>query len=275
MSKYTQKKLAIINDLSGYGRCSLTVALPIISALKVQCCPVPTSILSNHTGFATYSFFDFTKEMPSYIDNWKKLNLTFDGIATGFLGSKEQIEFVIDFFKYFKQKNTMIIVDPVMGDHGKSYTTYTPQMCEAMKELVKYADILTPNVTEACILTDTPYKDKWTTKELIQLASELSKQGPKKVVITGIPQKTLLANLCFEVDCDPSFIKTYKVGSQRPGTGDIFSSIIAADALHNISFKNSVKKASLFIKKCIQKSIELETPLSEGVCFEELLHTLK
>ncbi len=270
-----QKKIAVINDFSGFGRCSIAVALPIISAMKIQCCPVPTSIFSNHTGFDSFFFEDYTDRMQAYIDEWKKLGLEFKGISSGFLGSKEQIRIVIRFFREFRKEDTIIVVDPVMGDYGKPYPTYTPQMCEEMKKLVAYADILTPNLTEACILTDTPYHaDHWRMKEIVGLAEKLGALGPSKVVITGIPQGEFIANYCHEQGQPGKIRRTHKVGTQRSGTGDIFAAIIAADAVNGVPFQDSVRKASLFVKRCIERSIELDLPLTDGVCFEEVLHRL-
>ncbi len=267
-----QKKIAAISDFTGFGRCSLAVTLPIVSVMKVQCCPLPTSILSNHTGFSSFFFDDYTEKMSSYIDEWKKLDLQFAGIYTGFLGSIEQIKIVDNFFNEFKGKSTKVIIDPVMGDYGKPYATYTIEMCKSMKNLVHHADILTPNLTEACILTDTEYKEKWKKTELIEMAEKLSQMGPDKIVITGIAQGSFIANFCFEKGKEPTFIKTHKVGNSRSGTGDIFASILAADAVNDVEFSQSVKKASRFVKKCIEKSIEMDLPLTDGVCFEELLY---
>ena len=270
-----QKKIALINDFSGFGRCSIAVELPIISKLKVQCCPLPTSIFSNHTGFPSHFMEDFTPNMEDFIAEWKKLNLTFSGISTGFLGSADQIRIVSNFISDFRTKDTVVVVDPVMGDYGKPYPTYTEDMCRRMKDLVKYADIITPNLTEASILTDTPYKEQLTTSEILELAKKLSDLGPSKVVITGIPQKSYLCNFCYEEGKDPAFVKTHKVGQSRSGTGDIFAAIISADAVNGIPFYDSVKKASLFIKKCILRSLELDIPLTDGVCFEEVLDQLR
>ena len=270
-----QKKIAVINDFSGFGRCSIAVALPIISAMRIQCCPLPTSIFSNHTGFESFFFEDYTSRMQPYIEEWKKLGLQFSGISTGFLGSKEQIQIVLQFFKDFGTEDNVIVVDPVMGDYGKTYSTYTPEMCEEMKKLVSYADILTPNLTEACILTDTPYHEKWSMKEVGALAEKLSGMGPEKVVITGIIQGEFIANYCYEKGQAGKIRRTHKVGTQRSGTGDIFAAIIAADAVNGVPFQDSVRKASLFIKKCIEKSIEMDLPLTDGVCFEEVLHKLQ
>ena len=275
MSHNNQKKIAVINDFSGFGRCSIAVALPIISTLKIQCCPLPTSIFSNHTGFDSFFFDDYTDKMPLYINEWKKLGLQLDGITSGFLGSKKQIEIVTQFFKDFKTKENIIIVDPVMGDYGKIYATYTKEMCEEMKELVQYADIITPNITELCILTDTPYQEKWKISELEKMTEELAEKGPEKIVVTGIVQKEFIANFCYEKGKSPKILRCHRVGTQRSGTGDVFSSIIAADAVNQVPFDKSVKKASNFIKKCILKSIEMDIPVTDGVCFEELLQTLK
>ena len=275
MSHNNQKKIAVINDFTGFGRCSIAVALPVISMLKVQCCPLPTSIFSNHTGFKSFFFDDYTEKMPAYIQEWKKLGLQFDGISSGFLGSKEQIQIVTQFFKEFKIEQNLIVVDPVMGDYGKTYSTYTPQMCEEMKKLVSYADILTPNVTEACILTDTLYKEKFTRAEYRKMAETLCEKGPSKVVISGIVQGEFIANYCYEKGHEPKIVRSHKVGTQRSGTGDIFAAIIAADAVNGVPFEDSVRKASRFIKKCILKSIELDIPITDGVCFEEVLWSLK
>lgn len=275
MSHNNQKKIAVINDFSGFGRCSIAVALPIISTLKIQCCPLPTSIFSNHTGFDSFFFDDYTDKMPLYINEWKKLGLQFDGITSGFLGSKKQIEIVTQFFKDFKTKENIIIVDPVMGDYGKIYATYTKEMCKEMKKLIQYADIITPNITELCILTDTPYQEKWKISELEKMTEELAEKGPEKIVVTGIVQKEFIANFCYEKGKSPKILRCHRVGTQRSGTGDVFSSIIAADAVNQVPFDKSVKKASNFIKKCILKSIEMDIPVTDGVCFEELLQTLK
>lgn len=270
-----QNKIALINDFTGFGRCSIAVQLPIISMMRVQCCALPTSIFSNHTGFEHFFYTDYTANMPQYIEQWQGLDLHFKGICSGFLGSAEQIEIVSSFIREFKREDTVTVIDPVMGDYGRPYPTYTPQMCERMIDLVRYADIVVPNVTEACILTGTSYKDRWTTRELCALAEKISLIGPEKVVITGIMQKTYVSNLCYEKGQGIELIRTHRVGSSRSGTGDIFAAIVAADAVNGVEFTESVRKASKFIKKCIQRSIEMDLPLTDGVCFEELLHTLK
>lgn len=274
--KISQKKIAAINDLTGFGRCALTVSIPIISHMKIQCCPVPTSILSNHTGYSEYFFDDYTREMRGYLAMWKKLDLKFDGIMSGFLGSKEQIDIVKKFIEQFRREETLVIIDPVMGDHGKIAGTYTEEMCHEMRKLVSLADIITPNLTEACKLTDTPYRERgWKKTELLVMAEKLRKMGPEKIVITGIPQGKFIANYMYQKKEAPALIRTHREGTERCGTGDLFAAIIAADAVNGVPFVQSVKKASLFIKKCMIKSVEMGIDRKNGVCFEEILHLLK
>ncbi len=274
-SEKQQKKIAVINDLSGYGRCSLTVAIPILSALKVQCCPVPTSILSNHTGFPTYFFDDYTEKMPLYIEQWKKLKLKFDGIYSGFLGSEAQIEIVIQMIKEFRIPGTRVIVDPIMGDHGKAYHTFTAGMCSRMKELVGFGDIVTPNLTEACILTGREYhSDGWKHGELLKMVEEIKSLGPKAVVITGVKEGSYVTNVVADHGEAVRFQRTRHVGCERPGTGDVFSAIIAAQTVNGIPLSDAVKKAAHFVKSSIIKSEECNVPVENGVCFEEILHLL-
>lgn len=272
-----QKKIAAINDISGFGRCSTTVSMPIISYMKIQYCPVITSIFSNHTAYEDYFFDDYTDKIEEYVSKWKKLNLEFEGIYTGFLGSIKQIGIVKQFISEFKTLRTQVIIDPVMGDDGIVYATYTKEMCEGMKELVAMADIVTPNITESCILTGKQYKqEKWTKAELIEMADIISATGPSKVVITGVRfGDSYIGNLAYEKGKKPVIIRSKLAGAQRCGTGDVFSSIICADAVNGVDFAVSVKKASEFVKKCVKISIERNIPKEDGVCFEELLHTLR
>lgn len=274
MSHNNQKKIAVINDFSGFGRCSITVSLPIISAMKIQCCPIPTAIFSNHTGFDSFYYNDYTNYMEKYIDEWKKLDLKFNGIYTGFLGSADQIGIVENFLKYFKEDNTTVIIDPVMGDYGKLYHTYTQELSEQMSTLVKYADILTPNLTEACILTNTPYKEDYPEDVLLKMCELLSKQGPEKIVISGIHLGDDIGNYVYENGKKPLLLRVHKIGESRAGTGDVFASIISANVINGNDFYSSVTKASSFISKCIDYTTKHNIPITDGVCFEEFLTQL-
>lgn len=274
MSHNNQKKIALINDVTGFGRCSAAVQLPIISQMRVQCCVLPTSILSNHTGFESYSFQDFTPYMKEHIAEWKKLNLRFNGICTGFLGSEQQINIVSSFIDDFGAGDTVVMVDPVMGDEGRPYATYTPAMCEGMRNLVAKADIITPNLTEACILANRPYSNTITITNALALAHELTQLGPKRVIVTGIEQGAEVTNACWEEGGAAFTVTTKRLGGQRSGTGDVFSAILIADAVKGVPFEESVRKASAFVKECVKRSIELNLPPTDGLCFEEKLHAL-
>ena len=274
-------KLAVINDVAGYGRCSTLVSIPVISVLGVQACLVPTAFFSNHTGFPTWHFDDYTEQMPEYLNAWQKLSLNFDGIYVGFLGSDAQIDIVESFL--LQHPESKVLIDPVLGDHGKTYSTVTDRHCTRIRDLVKRADIITPNITEACLLTDTPFKESgWKEAELSALATKLHALGPKKAVITGICGDDCLINFYYEVNTSDApnaplrtgLIQSPIAGEFRHGTGDIFASILAADALKQIPFADSVKKAASFISTCIAGSDALQIPLKEGVCFENYLSEL-
>lgn len=270
-----QKRIAVINDVTGFGRCSVAVALPIISAMKIQCCPLPTAILSAHTAFPNFFLKDFTPYMNRYMEHWKSQNLEFDGIATGFLGSKEQISEVIHFFDLFKTKDNLVLVDPVMGDYGRLYSSYTDEMCEEMKKLVPYADILTPNLTEACRLLDIPYHKADVSEEgLAEICRRLSQMGPERVVITGLQADNKITNFLFEKGRAPEKIVVDKIGKDRSGTGDVFTSVVFADIINGQNFLGAVQKAVDFINKAIQFTEDLDTPEYYGLCFEEFLTEL-
>ena len=257
----TQNKIIIINDLTGFGKCSLTVEIPIISKLKVQCCPIPTSILSNHTAYESYYMKDITEDIPSYFSE-------FDIV-------KRIIERV-------KKDGTIAIVDPVMGDDGKKYISHNEEMCEKMREIVNIADIITPNLTEACILLGESYEEISQINDYELLVAKIESlidmflgKGIKKVVITGIEYENRILNFVKEYKNEMQIISNEKIGISRAGTGDVFSAIIAADAINNLNFYKSVERASDFVEKCIKESDIRNVPAEDGVCFEELLGQLR
>ena len=272
-----QKKIALINDVTGYGRCSVAVELPIISALKIQACVLPTAILSVHTGFPTYYIDDYTDRMKSYMENWKENNLTFDGISTGFLGSVQQIELVLDFLRTFKKEGTTVIVDPVMGDYGKLYSSYTEELCRGMRHLLPSADVITPNLTEACRLLQIPYPvdGRTTLAELRDMAGALSGLGPGKLVITGIHCGEDIGNYIYERGAEPQLLKTKKIGSDRSGTGDVFAGIVSGIVVQGRPLIEAVRTAADFITKTMIYTEELDLPHNCGLAFEEFLTELK
>ena len=293
-------RLAMINDIAGFGRCSTTVSLPVISVMKVQVCPVPTSVLSNHLGFPLCHFDDYTSHMRDYIKIWKELGLTFDGLYCGFLGNEEQIDIVREFVEMFRPP--LFLLDPVMGDHGRAYSSITETHIQKMKELLPLADIITPNITEACLLTGTPWKDgEWTMQELSGLCLKLATlcqtdstlslsehfhdasnsvidtsrtvSRRTSIVITGIRQGDSLVNFLWN-DGVYTTVSTPIAGASRPGTGDIFASILAADAVRGETLLSSVQKAANFVGLCIAGSEKAGTPVQEGVVFEKYLAAL-
>jgi len=277
MVENRQKRIALINDITGFGRCSIAVSLPLISALKVQACPMPTAILSAHTGFPEHYMDDYTDHMRPYMENWRALDIKFDGICTGFLGSAEQINIVIDFLRMFKTPKTMILIDPVMGDHGKIYSSYTQEMCQGMKRLAAYADLLTPNLTETCQLLEIPYPEDGMadSDQLHSMAEKLCALGPSKVVITGLAQGDELHNFIYEKGKASHVVSVPKIGGDRSGTGDAFSAIVAGSIVKGEDLTAAVQKAADFISKSLAYTVKLGLPWNYGICFEEFLTELK
>ena len=267
------KKVAAINDLSGIGKCSLTVAIPILSSLKVQCCPFPTAILSSQTGFSEYTFLDLTNEMEKYSNTWKKLNLNIDTIYSGFLGSSSQIDIVRNFIK--SNPHAFVIVDPVLGDNGELYPIFNKDTCTKMKDLVIHSNLITPNITEACLLLNKDYKDNFSEEEVITIAKKLSELGPSKVIITGIVRDNMIYNLSYDKEEDKAF--TYGLEYNKcsySGTGDIFVSIICGLITNNYDLEFAVKTASDFIYKCVSYTSKYEDDRNQGVMFEMFLNDL-
>ncbi len=271
----TIPKIAAVNGIVGFGKSSLAVTVPVISAMGIQCCPVPTALFSNHPGFPQFYKKDLTTELPDYLDDWQKLSLTFDGILSGFLSSLEQIEMVKRLITEFSTEHTKVIIDPVMGDNGRLYSVYTKEMCEAMKELASYAHILTPNLTEACILADLPYHSgDWSNDELHALLERLKPYPAEQMVVSGISSEDFLVNLIYDKNHGTTIQKQKKAGNERSGTGDVFAAIIASDAVRGIPFEESVTKASQFIREAIIFTEENHIPSTDGVYFEPLLGKL-
>ena len=269
-----QRKAAVVNDFTSCGRCSLAVAIPILSAMKVQCCPVPTAMFTNHTGFDSFAWMDNTPHLDSYIDEWLKLGLVFNAVQTGFLGSHEQVAFVSRFLAAFKSANTIVCIDPVMGDYGRLYPTYDKERAESMRAFLDVADILTPNLTEACFLADRSYAPDITDAELKSLCESLSMRNSAKVVISGIPRGDALVNFIYEPGGKTALCVEPRIGADRSGTGDVFASVILADAVNGVDFASSVRKASRFTALAVKRSAEMGIPEKDGLAIEEVLKEL-
>ncbi len=267
----TVPRVACINDLSGFGRCSLTTALPVLSVMGVQACPVPTAVLSKHTGFPQFTFTDLTDTLTAYFDSWDDLD--FDWIYAGFLGSIGQIEMVRAFFVRQKQKNPdcRILLDPVMGDAGNRYSTYRQELCDAVRRLVSSADVITPNITEACLLTGTEYRGECLHMQAAErLADSLMQLGCGSAVITGIVQENRIGNLTYQ-DGRASYSDVHRTECLFSGTGDLFASVLCGALARGKSLSASVKIAGAFLSEVTQGTLREHTPAAEGVLFEPYL----
>lgn len=271
-------KVVAIHDLSGFGRCSLTVAIPVLSAMGVQCCPLPTAWLSTHTGgFQGYTFLDMTEEMGKAADHWESLGLTFDAVYSGFMGSEEQMDIVARMISRFRGPGGLAVVDPVMGDHGVRYTTYTDGMCRAMGRLCEQADVITPNLTEAAFLLDRPY-DKLPTDRagLERLTRALSLGGKRSVVLTGVSSGgDDIGAACYDRARDRvEFVLARRVPGEYHGTGDVFASVLTGALVKGADLEEGTRMAVDFVAACAARSHEEQIPQREGVDFEPLIGLL-
>lgn len=272
------KKVAAVHDLSGMGRVSLTVVIPILSSMGFQVCPLPTAVLSNHTQYPSFSFLDLTAEMPKIIAEWKSLNVQFDTIYTGYLGSPEQIQIVSNFIDDFSEQDSLVVIDPVLGDNGKLYTNFNKTMIEKMQHLVTKADVITPNLTELFYLLNKPFKEENTDEELKTYLRELSNKGPQIVIITSVPvqneeHKTSvyaynrLGNKYWKVTCP-------YLPAHYPGTGDTFTSVITGALMQGDSLPIALDRATQFILQGIRATFGYEYDNREGILLEKVLHNL-
>ncbi len=268
-------RIAAIHDLSCFGRCSLTIALPVLSAMGCQCCPLPTALLSAHTGFPGNTFLDLTVEMGRIADHWAAMDLQFDAIYSGFLGSADQVDTVARFFDTFKKSDTAVIVDPVMGDHGTAYRTCTPELCRGMRVLAENSDVITPNLTEAALLLDRPYEEI-RQADAYEVVRRLSLGGRRSVVLTGYssePGQT--GTLCFDRDSGESkAVQTPREPQDFSGTGDLFASVLAGGVAKGVPLFQAAQAAADFVRDCIARTLAEGLTEQDGVAFEPLLGQL-
>ncbi len=272
------RRIAAIHDLSGIGRTSLMAVIPILSTMGFNVCPLPTAILSNHSQYPDFSFLDLTEEMPRIIDQWEKLGVTFDAIYTGYMGSPRQIEIVCGFIERFRTADTLVVVDPVLGDNGHLYSKMTQEMVEEMRRLACRADVLTPNLTEAFALLDRPYKTDCTTEELKDLIAELTEMGPDTVIITGVPVPGQ-SGLTSVIARSKSDLRTWKVTcpylpAHYPGTGDSFTSVITGSLLQGDSLPIALDRAAQFILQGIRSTFGYRMDNRDGILLERVLPNL-
>ena len=280
------KKIAVINDLSGFGRCSLTAAISAISVMGVQPCPLPTAVLSAQTGYPSYYCDDYTDKMEHFREEWEKMGAQFDGIYTGFLASEAQVEHIFRFLDTFYKEDTFLLVDPVMGDEGRVYAMFTDGLLKQMKELAGKADIITPNLTEICLLTDYNFSDIQNmsdTKQMIakieQMAQEMIRKGPKTVVVTGIryidekKKKKKIGNLVVTEQKSQLSAFPY-IGGSFSGTGDLFASVIAGGMARGDDIFRIINLAGEFIEQAMKDSVMDQVEANDGVNYEKYLKML-
>lgn len=271
--------VAVINDLSGFGRCSLTTALPILAVMGLQACPLPTAILSNHTGYASCYFKDFTSDMEPYFAQWQKLNLQFSGVFTGFLGSAKQADIVSGIIRSVKQQEEkpLVLVDPVMGDNGQPYSTCDADLCGQMKKLAKQADVITPNLTEACLLLDKSYcGERIDEAQALALVKELAGLCSGCIVLTGVRSKPgALANLAYDVAENRFYwVEEPMVEPAFAGAGDVFSAVLGGALLHGMDLRSALEKAAFFVYLAAKNTAEAGGAVQDGINFEPYLKML-
>lgn len=289
------KRIAVINDLSGFGRCSLTAAISVIAAMGVQPCPLPTAILSAQTGYPSYFYDDYTDKMGSIRKEWEKMGVSFDGIYTGFLSGSRQIGKVMEFLDVFYKKNSgFLLVDPVMGDNGQRFSIFSSEFQTEMKQLVSFADIITPNLTELCLLAGIdpgavvkrpgekrrPEDEKQIMHTVEGLARSVMKTGPKEVIVTGIrfvdnaDGKEKMGNLIVTKDKAKLFSQPF-IGESYSGTGDLFASVIAGGKARGDSLEADTELAGEMIARAMSDSVSEGIPRDEGVEYEKYLPMLQ
>jgi pyridoxine kinase len=270
-----QKRIAAIHDISGFGKCSLTVALPILSAAGIETSVIPTAVLSTHTGgFTGFTYRDLTEDIRPFVQHWKSLDLKFDAIYTGFLGSFEQLELMKEVFDMFKSKDTLIMVDPVMADNGQLYSIFPSEFPAGMRSLCEKADLIVPNITEASLLVGEPYCEGPYTEEYIEmLIQKLNALGPKKIVLTGVFfDENNLGAATYDGDSHKiEYAFAQRIPGYFHGTGDIFGRALLGALLNGFDLHRAAQIAVNFTANSIRRTFEAKTDVRFGVNFEQTI----
>ncbi|MFZ5952385.1 MAG: pyridoxamine kinase [Candidatus Rifleibacteriota bacterium] len=272
------RRIAAIHDLSGIGKVSLTVAIPILSSMGFQVCPLPTAVLSSNTEVPGFMLVDLTSHMRDFINHWKTMQMEFSAIYSGFLGSPDQIEIVTEFIDDFRRSPQLVVVDPVLGDDGSLYSSMTGQMVEEMKKLITHADVITPNLTEACALLDLPYQPEMSQKQLCRVLKDLCSHGPTISIITNVrvPENIKQTFVYAYNASDKKFWKVScdYVPAQYPGTGDTFTSVITGCLLQGDSLPIALDRAVQFISTAIRATYGYGYDNRHGILIEKVLPNL-
>jgi pyridoxine kinase len=273
------KKVAAVHDLSGCGRVSLTAAIPILSAMGIQVCPLPTAVLSSHTQYSGFAFLDLTDQMPLFVNHWKQLGLRFDAIYSGYLGSPKQASIVANLIDEFAADGQLVVVDPVLGDNGKLYAALDEEMIAQMRELIRKAVVITPNLTELFMLLGKPYRELVSVDELKEYLLMLAELGPEIVIVTGVPENQS-AKTTSVVAYDKRSKHFWKVSclyfpAHYPGTGDTFTSVIAGSLMQGDSLPIALDRAVQFILMGIRATFGYEYDNRDGILLERILPVLQ
>lgn len=280
------KKIAFINDLCGFGRCSLTAAIPVISTMGMEACPLPTAILSAQTGFPSYYCDDYTDRMNHFTDEWSKMNVSFDGIYSGYLANPSQIAQVKYFLDRFQKEDTLYLVDPVMGDHGQKYPFFTEELLHGMRELTSRATVITPNLTEACLLAGVSYDDLYAHRyeddyllRIQDVAFDLLEKNRTSltIIVTGILQEdadgAFVTNLAVSNE-ECACTSTPYTGISFSGTGDLFASAICGYLVKGVPLQEAMDKAVDFLQPAIEEATNTSIPRDFGIPFQKYLSRL-
>ena len=267
-------RVVAIHDISCVGKCSLTIALPVLSAAGIECSVLPTAILSTHTGgFSGYTFHDLTGEMEPIARHWESLHLPVDAFYTGYLGSLEQTETVRHLIRRLKKEDTLTLVDPAMADNGRLYAGFDGTFVKGMAALCREADVILPNLTEAALLLEEPFRENPSREEVQALLRRLSTLGPKKIILTGVsyvPGKIGAAAYDRESGDFCEYLDERVEGSFH-GTGDLFSSAVLAALLNRRSLPQSLAIAARFVRQAIRTTVANGTDRRYGVDFEHAI----
>ena len=269
------QRIAAIHDLSGFGKCSLTVILPVLAAAGIEACPMPTAVLSSHNGFPDRTFCDLTDQMLPAAQQWQRLKLQFAALYSGFLGSAQQIEVVQKVFSMLSGEHTLRFVDPVMGDHGRLYSCYSPEMAEKMKQLVACADVVVPNLTEAALLLGEEPVLEPNEEQTALLLRRLGALGPKLTVLTGVKRGSRIGAAVYDKTKDNvAYALADSVGGCYHGTGDLFAAVMLAALLRGESPQTAAETAAGFVSRAIRATKDAGIDPQFGVRFEPLLPEL-
>ncbi len=273
----TVPKIAAVHDLSGYGRCSLSVVMPVLSAMGMQVCPMPTAVLSTHTGgFDGYTFVDLTDTMTAYYKHWRSLNIQFDCIYSGFLGSAKQVDIISDMIDAFADQKPLVVVDPAFADDGALYSTFDMEFVPHMKRLVSKAHTITPNITEAAFLLGRKLPETLKADEAREWLGALADLGPETVIITSAPLENSKTSVIAYERAKGSYcsLSCAYIPAEYPGTGDTFASVLTGALLQNNDIGTAITRAVDFVSACIRATFEAGCIPRDGVLLEKYLHTL-